>query len=134
MAPHPTGLTRRESRIATGTSWARKVSTCGPAGMSVHSVSRGGASEITPNLESVEQVAVSTSNAPASEGRNMGAHVNIVSKAGTNQFHYDADAQAWVYNLDTKALGLVTGNCYRIDVAVNGTLIANAFAVFQPTK
>ena len=47
---------------------------------------------------------------------------------------YDADAQAWVYNLDTKALGLVTGNCYRIDVAVNGTLIANAFAVFQPTK
>ncbi|HEY8791606.1 MAG TPA: PxKF domain-containing protein [Gaiellaceae bacterium] len=56
------------------------------------------------------------------------------SSAGTNQFHYDAGAQAWVYNLDTKALGLVTGNCYRIDVSVNGTQIANAFAVFQPTK
>src|SRR5262245_20835435 len=55
--------------------------------MTANSVSRGGASEISPNLESVEQVAVSTSNAPASEGRNMGAHVNIVSKAGTNQFH-----------------------------------------------
>jgi hypothetical protein len=55
--------------------------------MTVNSVSRGGASEVTPNLESVEQVAVSLSDSAASEGRNMGAHVNIVSKAGTNQFH-----------------------------------------------
>ncbi|MGH3371345.1 MAG: PxKF domain-containing protein [Nocardioidaceae bacterium] len=30
------------------------------------------------------------------------------SSAGTNQFRYDALAQAWVYNLDTKALGIVT--------------------------
>ena len=43
------------------------------------------------------------------------------SSAGTNQFHYDAGAQARVYNLDTRALGLVTGNCYRIDLSVNGT-------------
>ena len=56
------------------------------------------------------------------------------SSAGTNQFRYDAGAQTWIYNLDTKALGLVTGNCYRIDVSVNGTQVANAFAVFQPTK
>jgi hypothetical protein len=56
------------------------------------------------------------------------------SSAGTNQFNYDATAQAWVYNLDTKALGLITGNCYRIDVAVNGTQITNAFAAYQPTK
>jgi hypothetical protein len=56
------------------------------------------------------------------------------SSAGTNQFHYDTTAQAWLYNLDTKALGLVIGNCYRIDVSVNGTQITNAFAVFQPTK
>jgi hypothetical protein len=40
----------------------------------------------------------------------------------------------WVYGLDTKALGLVSGNCYRIDVSVNATKITNAFAVFQPTK
>jgi Tol biopolymer transport system component len=56
------------------------------------------------------------------------------SSAGTNEFRYDTLAQAWVYNLDTKALGLVTGNCYRIDVSVNGTAVTNAFAVFQPTK
>src|SRR6266581_350305 len=61
--------------------------------MSANSVSRGGASEISPNLESVEQVGVSSSNAAAAEGRNMGAHVNIVSKAGTNQLH----GSAWDY-------------------------------------
>jgi hypothetical protein len=56
------------------------------------------------------------------------------SSAGTNQFHFDTTSQAWIYRLDTKALGLITGNCYRIDVSVNGTQITNAFAVFQPTK
>jgi len=56
------------------------------------------------------------------------------SSAGTNQFHYDATSQAWIYGLDTKALGLITGNCYRIDVSVNRAQITNAFAVFQPTK
>jgi hypothetical protein len=61
--------------------------------MSVNSISRGGAAEITPNVESVEQVAVQLTDANASEGRNMGAHVNIVSKAGSNQFH----GSAWDY-------------------------------------
>src|SRR5215469_16377860 len=56
-------------------------------GMSVNSISRGGAAEIAPNVESVEQVGVQLNDANASEGRNMGAHVNVVSKAGTNQFH-----------------------------------------------
>ncbi len=56
------------------------------------------------------------------------------SSAGTNQFHFDSATETWAYGLDTKALGLVTGNCYRIDVSVNGTGITNAFAVFQPTK
>lgn len=56
------------------------------------------------------------------------------SSAGTNRFRYDAIIQAWVYNLDTTVLGLVTGNCYRVDVSVAGTPITNAFAVFQPTR
>lgn len=54
------------------------------------------------------------------------------SSAGTNEFRYDAAIAAWVYNLDTRALGLVRGNCYRIDVSVGGTPITDAFAVIQP--
>ena len=56
------------------------------------------------------------------------------SSAGTNQFRYDSTSQSWLYGLDTKALGLTSGNCYRIDVSVNGNKITNAFAVFQPTE
>lgn len=56
------------------------------------------------------------------------------SSAGTNQFRWDATSQSWIYNLDTKALGLVTGSCYRIDVSVNGVQVTNPYAVFKPTK
>src|SRR5262249_44063328 len=47
-------------------------------GMSVNSTSRGGASELTPSVDSVEEVRVVTNNYSAVEGRNMGAHVDIV--------------------------------------------------------
>ena len=62
-------------------------------GMSTNSVSRGGASEVAPNVEAVEQFSVQLTDAGADEGRNMGAHVNLVSKAGTNQYH----GAAWDY-------------------------------------
>lgn len=56
-------------------------------GMSVNSTSRGGASELTPSVDSVEEVRVVTNNYSAVEGRNMGAHVDIISKTGTNRWH-----------------------------------------------
>jgi hypothetical protein len=55
------------------------------------------------------------------------------SNGGTNQYRFDASSGACVYNLDTKVLGLVSGNCYRIDTAVNGVGINNTFAVIRPT-
>src|SRR5215471_3540068 len=45
-------------------------------GISTNSVSRGGASEVAPNVEAVEQFSVQLTDAGADEGRNMGAHVN----------------------------------------------------------
>src|SRR6516164_8764504 len=56
-------------------------------GISTNSISRGGASEVAPNVEAVEQFSVQLTDAGADEGRNMGAHVNMVSKSGTNQYH-----------------------------------------------
>ena len=55
------------------------------------------------------------------------------SSAGTNQYRFEAGSQVWIYNLDTRALALITGSCYRIDTAVNGTQISNAFVVLKPT-
>jgi hypothetical protein len=55
------------------------------------------------------------------------------SSGGTNQFRYDATMPGWIYNLDTRALHLTVGSCYRIDAAVNGTVIPNAFVIIRPT-
>jgi hypothetical protein len=51
------------------------------------------------------------------------------------------DSEAWIYNLDTRALGVATGACYRLDVFMNhtngptGIVISNAtWAVFRPVK
>jgi hypothetical protein len=55
------------------------------------------------------------------------------SSDGTNLFRWSGDH--WIYNLDSKALGFVVGNKYRIDVYV-GTAKATTttWAVLEPTK
>ena len=47
----------------------------------------------------------------------------------------------WIYNLDTRALNLVTNGCYRLDVFMNATtgssaiLLSNStWALFRPVK
>ena len=55
--------------------------------MNANSISRGGRSEVTPNLETVAEVRVVANNFSAVQGRNMGAQVSVVTKSGTNEFH-----------------------------------------------
>lgn len=59
-------------------------------GTSVNSLTWGGAAIITPNQESVQEVAVSSASYSAEDGRNTGAQVKVISKNGTNQFHGSA--------------------------------------------
>jgi hypothetical protein len=41
----------------------------------------------------------------------------------------------WIFNLDTKALGLSVGSpSYEINVWLNGTQITNTYGLFTPTK
>ncbi|MDQ3128005.1 MAG: PKD domain-containing protein, partial [Chloroflexota bacterium] len=55
------------------------------------------------------------------------------SSAGTNEFRPTGDH--WIYNLDSKALGLVINNLYRIDVYVDGVkATVTNWAVLQPVK
>src|SRR5215813_11033847 len=56
-------------------------------GVSVNSLTWGGAAVVTPNQESVKSVRVSSSEYTAESGRNSGAQIHIVSQNGTNQFH-----------------------------------------------
>jgi hypothetical protein len=61
---------------------------------SVNSISRGGRAEVTPNVETVAEVRVTTNNFSAEQGRNMGAQVSIVTKSGSNEFH----GSLWEYH------------------------------------
>ena len=55
------------------------------------------------------------------------------SNANTNAFRPTSDH--WIYNLDTKALGLTTNQCYRLDVYLDGVRISTQeFAIFKPVK
>jgi PKD domain len=55
------------------------------------------------------------------------------SSAGTNVFRYTTGF--WIYNLDSKALNMVVGKTYRIDVYVDGIkATVNTFALLQPVK
>jgi hypothetical protein len=59
-------------------------------GSQVNSLAWGGGAVITPNEESVKEVQTQTSPYDATNGRNSGSQVLIVSKNGTNQFHGSA--------------------------------------------
>jgi hypothetical protein len=51
-----------------------------------------------------------------------------------DELRWDAASQEWIYNLDTGALGLASGNCYRIDLKVNGNQTAGQFAFVKVTR
>ncbi len=56
------------------------------------------------------------------------------SSAGTSAFRWTTDS-FWIYNLDSKALGLVTNNYYRIDIYVEAVkATVSNWAVLQPVK
>jgi len=59
-------------------------------GVSVNSLSHGGAAVVTPNQESVKEVQISSSTYSAEDGRNSGAQIKVVSQNGTNDFHGSA--------------------------------------------
>jgi PKD repeat protein len=62
------------------------------------------------------------------------------SNSGTSGFRWTTDATVagggfWIYNLDSKALGLVTNNFYRVDIYVGATKATVAtWGVLQPVK
>lgn len=62
------------------------------------------------------------------------------SSGGTSAFRWTTDTTApaggfWIYNLDSKGLGLTTGNTYRVDVYVGSVkATATTWALLKPVK
>lgn len=59
-------------------------------GVSVNSLTHGGAAVVTPNEEAVSQMTVVSTSYDASLGRNTGAQIQVVTKSGTNNLHGSA--------------------------------------------
>src|SRR4030095_12357607 len=59
-------------------------------GVSVNSLTWGGAAVITPNQESVKEIQVLSSSYSAEDGRNSGAQIKVVTQNGTNTLHGSA--------------------------------------------
>ena len=56
-------------------------------GVSVDSLSHGGAAIITPNPEAVDSISTTSTSFDASAGRNVGLQIRTVTKSGTNDIH-----------------------------------------------
>jgi hypothetical protein len=59
-------------------------------GVSVNSLTHGGAAVVSPNQEAVGQITIVSTSYDASLGRNTGAQIQIVTKNGTNSLHGSA--------------------------------------------
>jgi hypothetical protein len=56
-------------------------------GVSVNSLTHGGAAVVSPNEEAVGAMTIVSTSYDASDGRNSGAQIKIVSKSGSDNFH-----------------------------------------------
>ncbi|HEY2963627.1 MAG TPA: TonB-dependent receptor [Pyrinomonadaceae bacterium] len=59
-------------------------------GVSVNSLTHGGAAVVTPNQESVKEIQISSTTYSAEDGRSSGAQIKVVSQNGTNDYHGSA--------------------------------------------
>jgi hypothetical protein len=82
------GIFQTENQIQISASGQRVTSnTYELDGVTVDSLLHGGSTIVTPSIESVAQITVLAANYDATLGRNVGAHILTVTKAGTNDYH-----------------------------------------------
>jgi hypothetical protein len=82
------GIFQTENQIQISASGQRVTSnTYEIDGVTVDSLLHGGSTIITPSIESIAQITVLAANYDATLGRDVGAHILTVTKAGGNDFH-----------------------------------------------
>jgi len=85
------GIFQTENQIQISASGQRVTSnTYEIDGVTVDSLLHGGSTIVTPSIESVSQVTVMAANYDATLGRDVGAHILTVTKAGSNDAHGSA--------------------------------------------
>jgi outer membrane receptor protein involved in Fe transport len=100
--PSSLGIFQTENQIAISANGQRVSSNSyNIDGASVNSQTWGGAAVVTPNIEAVQEVNVTTSTYSATDSRNSGAIVKVVTKSGTNNFHGSGWFQYQTPNLNS---------------------------------
>jgi hypothetical protein len=86
--PSSLGIFQTENQIAISANGQRVSSNSyNIDGVSVNSQTWGGSAVVTPNIDAVQEINVTTSTYSAIDSRNSGAIVKVVTKSGTNNFH-----------------------------------------------
>lgn len=106
-------------------------------GVPVNSFAWGGAAVVTPNEASIESMKVVSNGYSAEYGRNSGAHIEVLTKSGTNAFHGSADFTYQstglnAYN-DFQGLGgpqRVTNNFRQFAGSLGGPILKNKLFFF----
>jgi hypothetical protein len=85
------GIFQTENQIQISASGQRVTSnTYEIDGVTVDSLLHGGATIVTPTIESVDQITILAANYDAALGRDVGAHILTTTKAGTDDIHGSA--------------------------------------------
>ncbi|HVN92136.1 MAG TPA: TonB-dependent receptor [Terracidiphilus sp.] len=85
------GIFQTENQIQISAAGQRVTSnTYEIDGVTVDSLLHGGSTIVTPSIESVAQISIVASNYDATLGRDVGAHILTVTKAGGNHLHGSA--------------------------------------------
>ncbi len=109
-------------------------------GVSVNSQTWGGAAVVTPNIDAVQDISVTSSTYSAEDSRNSGAIVKVVTKSGSNRFHGDGWFQYQDPNLNAyntyggpvvgEPTTRVTNNWKQFGGSVGGPIIKNKLFFF----
>lgn len=103
-------------------------------GVTVDSLTHGGAAVVTPNQEAVGQITTLSTSYDAADGRNSGAQIKVVTKSGTNDLHgslyflYDEpglNAYAKYGGPDGQAPQRVETKQRTYDASIGGPIIKN---------
>jgi hypothetical protein len=82
------GIFQTENQVQISAAGQRQAdNTFSVDGVSVNSLTHGGAAVVSPSMEAIGAMNVVSTSLDASDGRNSGAQIKIVTKSGSNTLH-----------------------------------------------
>jgi len=82
------GIFQTENEVQISAAGQRQAdNTFNVDGVSVNSLTHGGSAVVSPSMEAIGQMTIVSTSLDASDGRNSGAQIKIVTKSGTNSLH-----------------------------------------------